>query len=350
MKYRQCGNSDLNLSVIGTGCWAFGGGEYWGQQAQKDVNEVVHAAVDLGINYFDTAEAYNEGRSEISLGEAMKGLSRDKFIIGTKVSPSNCYPETLIEHCNASLKRLQTDYIDIYMIHWPIHAHSIKHFTNSEKIISNPPLISEAIETLLKLQKSGKIKQLGISNFSHCRMLEDLPSDAGFVVNELPYNLLCRAIEFDTLPYCTDRNIGVIGYMTLLQGILAGKYANLTDVRDWQKRTRHFNSQNNALCRHGETGFEEETNDALKSIANIAHRNGLKMGDLAVQWTVSNPAITCSLVGARNIDQLKQNIHAASIELSKEVIEELNEVTNHLKFRLENHFDYYENKLYDRTK
>jgi len=103
MAYRQCGAADLKLSVLGIGCWTFGGGQYWGNQDQSDVNDVVHAAVDCGINYFDTAEAYNEGRSESSLAIAMQGLKRDEIIIGSKVTPANCYPGVLEEHCEASL-------------------------------------------------------------------------------------------------------------------------------------------------------------------------------------------------------------------------------------------------------
>jgi aryl-alcohol dehydrogenase-like predicted oxidoreductase len=193
MEKRLCKNSGLELSVLGTGCWTFGGGTYWGDQNQKDVNEVVHESVRLGINYFDTAEAYNEGRSESSLGEAIAGIPRDKFLIGTKVSPSNCYPNTLMEHCEASLKRLNTDYIDLYMIHWPIHPHSIRHFTNDVAIIQNPPEIESAIETLRKLKQQGKIRNYGVSNFSQSR-LNNLPLHE-ISVNELPYNLLCRAIE-----------------------------------------------------------------------------------------------------------------------------------------------------------
>ena len=146
------------MSQLGTGCWSFGGGDYWGEQNQKDVNNVVHASVDMGINYFDTAEAYNEGRSESSLGEAIHGIPRDKIIIGTKISPSNCYKKTLIKHCHASLKRLRTDYIDLYMIHWPIHPHSIRHFTNDVLIIENPPTVDEAFETMHGIKTAGKDK------------------------------------------------------------------------------------------------------------------------------------------------------------------------------------------------
>ena len=160
MENRICKNSGLELSILGTGCWAFGGGEYWGDQSQKDVKSVVHESVNLGINYFDTAEAYNEGRSESSLGDAIIGIPRDKILIGTKISPSNCYKNTLIEHCEASLKRLQTDYVDLYMVHWPVHPHSIRHFTEDNLIIENPPEINEAVETLQLLKQQGKNTKL----------------------------------------------------------------------------------------------------------------------------------------------------------------------------------------------
>ncbi len=166
MEKRVCKNSGLELSVMGAGCWAFGGGEYWGSQSQKDVNDVVHASADRGINYFDTAEAYNDGRSESSLGVAIKGIPRDRLIIGTKVSPSNCYKETLIKHCEASLKRLKTDYIDLYMVHWPLHAHSIRHFTNDIRIIEHPPEIVDVLEAFQILLQQGKIRYCGVSNFS----------------------------------------------------------------------------------------------------------------------------------------------------------------------------------------
>ena len=145
--------------MLGTGCWAFGGGDYWGTQDQKDVTSVVHASVDLGINYFDTAEAYNEGRSEVSLSNAIIGIARDKLVIGTKVSPSNCYKNSLIEHCESSLNRLRTDYIDLYMIHWPIHPHSIRHFTHDQKVIESPPSIEQAIEALRIVEPSRRAQE-----------------------------------------------------------------------------------------------------------------------------------------------------------------------------------------------
>ena len=348
MEKRVCENSGTEMSVLGTGCWAFGGGEYWGEQNQKDVNEVVHASIDLGINYFDTAEAYNEGRSESSLGEAIKGVSRDKILIGTKVSPSNCYKETLIEHCNASLKRLQTDYIDLYMIHWPIHPHSIRHFTEDTQIIENPPKIEEAWEAMQILKKQGKIRYPGVSNFSYNR-LKDLPLNE-IAVNELPYNLLCRAIEFDALPLTEQNGIGVIGYMALLQGILADIYPSLMEVPVWQRRTRHFNSSATKECRHGEEGAEEETNAALEAIRRICKETGFSMADISVKWILENSAITCTLVGSRNSKELEANVKAVSESLPGEIKEELDKVTRPVMEKLGNHFDYYESAQNDRTK
>ncbi len=348
MKKRICKNSELELSVLGTGCWAFGGGEYWGQQNQDDVNEVVRASVDNGINYFDTAEAYNDGRSESSLGKAINGIPRDKILVGTKVSPSNCYKKTLVEHCDASLNRLQTDYIDLYMVHWPIHPHSIRHFTTDIHITENPPEISETLEALRFLKQQGKIRNFGVSNFSSTRLL-DLPLEE-IAVNELPYNLLCRAIEFDTLPLCKEKGIGVIGYMALLQGILADIYSSLGDVPVWQRRTRHFNCKSTEECRHGEEGAEKETNTALYGIRRICKETGFSMAEISIKWILENSAITCTLVGSRNREELEANVKAVSTPLSKEIKAELDRITFPLKEKLGNHFDYYESAENDRTK
>ncbi len=349
MAYRQCGAADLKLSVLGIGCWTFGGGPYWGNQDQSDVNDVVHAAVDCGINYFDTAEAYNEGRSESSLAIAMQGLKRDSIIIGSKVTPANCYPGVLEEHCEASLKRLHTDYIDLYMLHWPIHPHSIKHFTKDPAVIDNTPEIGRTFEILAKLKQSGKIRHIGISNFSAGRMQEDIPANFAVAANELPYNLLCRAVEFDAMASCKENGVGIISYMTLLQGILAGKYPTLAVVPEWQRRTRHFAASGSPLCRHGEAGFEDETDRAIKAIKAVAGANKVDMAELAIRWAIENPNISCALVGARNRAQLKANVHSLAIEMDPEVVRELNRLTDPLKQQLGNHLDLYESADNDRT-
>jgi aryl-alcohol dehydrogenase-like predicted oxidoreductase len=349
MEKRRCGNTDLELSILGAGCWAFGGGEYWGHQNQKDVEDVVHKAVELGINYFDTAESYNEGRSEKSLGLAIKNLPREKIILGTKVSPSNTYPGTLEAHCEASIKRLRVDYIDLYMIHWPIYANSIRHFTNDENIIQNPPSVSDAIETLLKLKEQGKIRYIGVSNFAKNRLKELLHYSSEIVVNELPYSLLTRAVEYDIFPFCQQQGLSVIGYMALLQGLLADIYPTLEDVPKWQRRTRHFSHKHCDLCRHGEEGAEEETNQTLAEIRRIAKEQGMSMPALAIKWVLSNLMVTCSLVGARNNKELELNVKAAAEPLPADLIENLNKITEPLLKKLGHSFDYYESVENNRT-
>ncbi len=348
MEYRQCGKSEFKFSVIGMGCWAFGGGDYWGPDSQPDTHSVVRAAFEAGINYFDTAEAYNEGRSEIALGKAIAPIGRDQVYIGSKISPCHCYPAMLEQHCEASLKRLGTDYLDLYMIHWPIHAHSIRHFTQDESVINHPPLLEDALAAMELLRAKGKVRQTGVSNFSRQRLME-IPAGTGVVVNELPYNLLCRAIELDTLPYCIQQGMGVIGYMTLMQGILTNRFKELQEVPAWQRRTRHFNASGSTLSRHGETGHEQPTQKTLDSLRLVAAQEGLSLAALATRWVISHPAITCALIGARSVNKLRENVLAAEGRLSPLTIDRLNRLTAGLRDIMGNHFDYYESKENDRT-
>jgi len=346
---RICHNTVLELSVLGAGCWAFGGGAYWGDQNQKDVDAVVRRSVELGINYFDTAEAYNGGRSEESLGLALQGLPREQWVIGTKVSPSNCYPTVLAEHCEASLRRLRTDYIDLYMIHWPIHAHSIRHFTQDAEVIAHPPRVDEAFATLQKLRSQGKIRHIGVSNFARPRMEEAIRLCPELAASELPYSLLTRAIELETMPFCQRRGVGVIGYMTLLQGLLADIYQTLDDVPPYQRRTRHFDCRRCEFTRHGEHGAEVQTNAALAGIREVAVGLGRSMPEVAIQWALAGDGITCALVGARNIQELEANVHAAGQTLPADALTQLNEATQPLLDRLGPGFDYYESAALDRT-
>lgn len=347
METRKSGKSQLELAVLGLGCWPFGGGKYWGGQDQKDVNDVVKAAVDLGINYFDTAEAYNDGESEKSLGIAIKGVPRHKVIIGTKISPSNARADVLTAHCEQSLQRLGTDYIDLYMVHWPITSKAIAHFTD-EKI--EVPSVDDAFATLRRLKEQGKIRYIGVSNFAPNKLKEALDTKTEIVINELPYNLLCRAIEYETLPQCVSEGVGILGYMVLLQGILADIYPTLDDVPTWQRRTRHFDSRKCEEVRHGEVGAEAETNEALAGIRAIARYYGMTMPEMAIKWAIANPAITCVLAGSRNVKELKANVEAVEKPLPKEAVEKLNQVTDKLKNKLGTSFDYYETASNDRTK
>jgi aryl-alcohol dehydrogenase-like predicted oxidoreductase len=344
---RQCGKHGLKLPILGMGCWAYGGGEYWGAQSQKDVDEVVRVAMDHGCNFFDTAEAYNNRASEASLGLALQGVPRDRVIIGTKISPSNTRPDKLKEHCEESLRRLRTDYVDVYMVHWPMTPHSIQHFTSDRDI--EVPNVQDAFDTLVQLQKAGKIRYIGLSNFGPAKLDEAIATGAEIAINELPYSLLTRAIELEILPKCRSLGIGVLGYMSLLQGVLADIYPTLDDVPDWQRRTRHFDSRRTPHTRHGLPGFEPETNATLTSIRAIASKYGTTMPKLALKWAMAGPGVTSSLCGSRNVQELHQNIKAAQEPLISEVIEELNAVTQPLLEKLGPSFDYYENAANDRT-
>ena len=164
MKRRQCGKDGLELPVLGIGCWSFGGGDYWGDQNQKDVDSIVAAALEMGCNYFDAAEVYNDGRSESALGQALKGR-RTEAILGSKISPHNADPATLRSHCEASLKRLGTDYIDLYMVHWPINPVALEHYTDQEADEKALPSTDAAFRTLTDLREEGKIRHIGVSNF-----------------------------------------------------------------------------------------------------------------------------------------------------------------------------------------
>ena len=171
MKKRTCGKSEFDLSILGLGCWQFGGGEYWGDSDQKNVTNLVHCAVDLGINYFDTAEMYNDGRSEEFLGKAFQGIPRDKIIVGSKVWPSNMHTSVLHGHLHASLKRLNMDYVDIYMLHWPLTERTYPMFIDKSKLkfvyegqqnVTSSPVLEDTVAALMQLQKDGKIRHLGV--------------------------------------------------------------------------------------------------------------------------------------------------------------------------------------------
>ena len=346
MEMRRCGNSALALPALGMGCWSFGGGEYWGEQPQGGVNDLVRRALQLGVNYFDTAEAYNEGRSEMSLGIALKGVPRDKVIVGTKVSPNHVQPQALPRHCEDSLKRLGTDYLDLYMVHWPITLHSIRHFTD-ETIAC--PSVEDAFGALRRLQDQGKVRFIGVSNFAAPKLKEALATGATFAVNELPYSLLARAIEWETLPFCRAQGIGAIGYFSLQQGLLADVYGTLDEVPKWQRRSRHFDSRKNPEARHGEVGAEEETNTALSGIRGLAEELGLTMPQVALKWAAANESISCVLAGSRSMLELEDNVQAVNAPLPPEALEKLDEITRPLNEKLGPSFDYYERSGNDRT-
>lgn len=323
---RSFGKSGFTLPVLGIGCWSYGGGDYWGPQDQQDVNEVVGKALDQGFNYFDTAEAYNEGRSEEALGLALKSRRREAFI-GTKVLPAYTEPATLRQHCELSLKRLQTDVIDIYMVHWPI--------------LDRP--VGEVFQTLASLQTEGKIKTIGVSNFGVTQLGEALESGAHIEINQLCYNLMSRAIETDLVPYCSGQSIGILAYSPLLQGLLTGKYHSVDEMPSNRTRTRHYDG-NRQGSRHREVGAEVELLKALDEIRKVADGLGVPLTQLALAWVLARREITCVLPGIRTQKQLAETSLGAQLQLPEDVKTLLDHITQPLLEKLGNNSDYYQNR------
>ena len=324
MEQRPCGKSGLDVSVLGLGCWAFGGGDYWGSQGEANDREVVSAALDCGITYFDTAEMYNDGRSEASLGQALRGR-RGQAIVGAKIPPQYAEPATLRRRLEATLRRLQTDYVDIYMVHWPITEHCVE----------------AAFETLGQLQQEGKIRLVGVSNFGVRQLHEAVSMGTRIDVDQLCYSLLARAIEAEIVPACQQHEAAVFGYMPLMQGLLTGKWASADDVPPMRARTRHFSSERE-LPRHHGPGAEAETFAALAGIREVAAGLGVPMSRLAIAWSIARPWQASTIVGGRSVEQVRANAEAAALALSPEVVARLDAITQPVLDKLGTNADYWQ--------
>ena len=334
---------DIKISRLGMGCWSFGGGDYWGGQNQKDVDTVVHKALENSVNFFDTARMYNDGESEKSLGLALK-TKRNHAIICSKVSPAKAYYKSLKQECEISLKNLQTDYIDIYMIHWPINNFGVKHFTDNPEIIANPPTAEEAFRALSDLKKEGKIRAIGVSNYGVSQMREALEFCPEISVNEMTYNIISRAIEAEILPFCKEKNISVLTSMSLMQGVLTGRYAKIEDIPPHQAHSRHFkNERGQGTSRHYENGAEDEISTVLKSLVEISTYLNISVAQLSIAWVFANNQVDCALLGSRNEAELMENIQAAGIVLPRETVEKINRISLPVLEKLGNNADYYEN-------
>lgn len=310
--------SGIRLSRLGLGCWSFGGqeGDYWGPHDDREAAEIVARALDSGANYFDTAEGYNDGRSEEALGRAL-GRRRAEAIIGTKVSPHNTAPQTLRQHCEASLRRLATDVIDIYMVHWPITEHSV----------------ADAFATLADLRREGKIRAIGLSNFGPTQLQEVLATGVPVEINQLGYSLLHRAIEFEILPTCIRRGIAVSAYMPLMQGLLTGRWRSADEIPQTRRRTRHFSSARPGT-RHDEPGAEAEVFAAIAGIARLAEAQGMPMADLALAWVAAQPGVAVVIAGTRTVAQLEESLRGINRSLSPDLLAELDRLTQPVKARL----------------
>jgi len=313
VKYTNLGNSDLEVSVVALGCWGIIGGFNWGPQDKRDSIAALHSALDVGITLFDTAEGYGEGDSEQLVAEGL-GRMRKEIVIASKVSANHLSPDQLTEACERSLRNLKTDWIDLYQVHWPNWDIPIK----------------DTFDTLEKLKKAGKIREYAVSNFG----VKDLAGvyDAGYSVvsNQLCYNMLFRAIEHEIQPVCVEKNIGILCYSSLMQGLLTGKYASPDDVQPDRARTRHYSSDR-PHARHSEPGQEDLTFSTVAKIKEIAEEIDQPMGDIALAWLLSRPAVASVIAGGRNSLQTQQNAVASELELSDDVLQRLDQVTEPLK-------------------
>ena len=310
MKTRKLGWTDLNLSTIGLGTWAIGGGKWkfsWGPQDDRESISAIQRALELGINWIDTAAVYGLGHSEEIVGKAIRGL-RDKPIIATKCErvwdkDGNIFgrlkKESIRSEIEASLKRLKIEVIDLYQIHWPEPDEDIK----------------EAWTTLGDLIKEGKIRYAGVSNFNlqQLKRVQPIHPVASF---QPPYSMLERGVEKKILPYCSANNIGVVAYSPMQKGLLTGKFTrerveNLPED-DHRRRDPRFQ------------GRELSANLKLaKELSSIAEKSGRTVAQLAIAWVLRRREVTAAIVGARRPSQIEETAVAGDWVLSQEDIADI---------------------------
>ncbi len=315
MRTRTLGRSDLEVPVVCFGCWAIAGGDVWGPQDERDAIDAMHEAIDHGLHFFDTAEAYGSGSSEELLG---RGLSdrRDEVIIATKASPSHHAPDGLKQACEDSLQRLQTDYIDLYQLHWP----------------NRDVPFEDTWGAMQELIDEGKVRAGGVSNWGPQDLGEMLESGHPDV-DQVAYSLLFRAVEYEIAPKCEEEDISILCYSSIMQGLLADKYASPDEVPAGRARTRHFSS-GRPKARHGDDGAEALTFETIDAIREIAEEIGEPMHRVAIAWLTEQPAVGSVIVGIRSPEQARDNAVAGNLNLSDECIDKLDEATQPLKEKL----------------
>jgi len=310
MQTRQLGNSDLHVTPIGFGAWAIGGGGWefaWGEQDDNDSINAIHAALDQGINWIDTAAVYGLGHSEEVVARALKGRGNRPYVF-TKCSrvwdeagnlSSSLKADSVRRELEASLRRLQVDVIDLYQIHRAAPDEDLE----------------EGWAELAKLKAEGKIRWIGISNFEVSQM-ERISKIAPITSLQPPYSMIRRDIEAEILPYCEQHNIGTIVYSPMQAGLLSGamtaERAASLPADDWRSRNPNF--QEPRLSRH------LALVEVLKGIAN---RHGRTPGEVAIAWTLRLKSVTAAIVGARNAEQIGGIIGAMDFRLNDAEIAEI---------------------------
>ncbi len=312
VNHKKIGKSELPVSEIVMGCWALGGGVTWGDQDELVSLKTIRKALDLGITTFDTAEIYNAGQSEIVLGKGLKGV-REKAIIASKVWLDNMAKNKVVAACEGSLRRLQTDYIDLYQIHWANF---------------DVPL-EDTVGSLLELQEAGKIREIGVCNFGP-QDLKSILQLCDITSNQAAYSLLFRGIEYEILPACVDRGIGVLAYSPLAQGLLTGMFHRPEDVDNERARTR-FYSPKRPHTEHTESGCEEEAFAAIAEIRSIAKELNQPMSRIALSWVRQQVGVIGVLAGARTPEELEEDVQAVDLFLPPDIIGRLAAITGRVK-------------------
>jgi len=306
----------LSLSPLALGTWAFSGDKFWGAQAEADSIATVHAALDAGVTLIDTAPLYGDGIAETVVGKALRDR-RDRAVVATKVSEGDLTAAKAVASCEASLRRLQTDRIDLLQIHWA----------------GTGETLGEVIVAMEQLRAAGKVRACGVCNFGPAWLAQLRAAGHGWITNQLPYNLVWRAIEFEIVELCRRDGLGILCYSPLLQGLLSGRFRSPEEVPVGRHRTRHFRADR-PMSRHGGAGCEELTFATLDRIRQVAARLGQPMADVALAWLLHRPGVSSVIFGARTAQQLTANLAAGRLKLDAATMAELNQVTDELKATL----------------
>jgi aryl-alcohol dehydrogenase-like predicted oxidoreductase len=310
MHTRHLGNSDLEITPIGIGAWAMGGGDWafsWGRQEDKESIAAIQVALDAGVNWIDTAAVYGLGHSEEVVGKAIEGRAHRPYVF-TKCSlvwndqreiGHSLKAVSVRRELEASLRRLRVDVIDLYQIHWPDPESEME----------------EGWQTLAQLQKEGKVRYIGVSNFNVAQM-KRLERIAPITSLQPNYNIVTRDIEKDVLPFCREQHIGVIVYSPMKSGLLTGKMTReriaSLPADDFRPRTASFKEP--LLSRN--LGMVEV-------LRGIGERHGRTPGEVAIAWTLRDPVVTGAIVGLRSPEQATQIVRSAEFRLSPDEILEI---------------------------
>lgn len=311
MDTQTLGTSEVKITPIIMGTWQAGKSQWVGIEDAETI-QAIRAAFDAGITTVDTAEVYGKGHSEQVVAKALADVPREQIVYASKVFANHLKYDQVIEACHSSLKRLETDYIDLYQIHWPSGSFS-----------SEPVPVEETMQALNELKQQGKIRAIGVSNFSRAQ-LESAAQYGRIDSLQPPYSLFWRQVEHDAMPYCVEHNISILAYSSLAQGLLTGKFSPDHQFQEGDNRAKNKLFQ-------GQT--YQRAQQALNKLRPIAERHQVSLSNLALAWLIAQPQ-TNAIVGARNAEQATQNAKAADVQFSQQELGEIDAigrmVTDHL--------------------